>query len=157
VAWYAQVHRVADVAAKLDRVVALRPRPVVHELELLFALGKRAIATTDVQPIAKGAKTASAAEIKAREASSNGRTSNTRAAIEPRYSKSVHGRGRRIGISCHRVVLEIAEPEVRQPLCTNRLRETRSQAVVVVDRRPIQASWAETRAAECSQAAFARQ
>ncbi len=43
-----QVHRVTDVSTELDLVVALRFRPVVDELELLFAFRQRAIAATNI-------------------------------------------------------------------------------------------------------------
>ena len=51
---YAKIHGVADVRSELNGVVALRARPVVYKLELLFAFGQWAIATSGVQTIAKG-------------------------------------------------------------------------------------------------------
>jgi len=55
--WHAKVHGITNVRAELDGVVALRTRPVVYKLELLFAFGERAIATGSVQTIAKGVGT----------------------------------------------------------------------------------------------------
>ena len=43
-----QVHRITDVSTELDLVVALGFRPVVDELELLFAFRQRAIAAANI-------------------------------------------------------------------------------------------------------------
>src|SRR5258706_13771336 len=54
VARHAEVFRIADVRSEFDLVIALDPRPIIDELELLFAFRKRAVATADVQTVAEG-------------------------------------------------------------------------------------------------------
>src|SRR5258707_12356405 len=54
VAWDAEVFRIADVRSEFDLVIALDPRPIIDELELLFAFRKRAVAAPDVQTVAEG-------------------------------------------------------------------------------------------------------
>src|SRR5262245_33903630 len=51
IARHAKVLGIADIRAEFDLVIALNARPVVHDLELIFLFGERAVATAHVQTV----------------------------------------------------------------------------------------------------------
>ncbi len=53
IARHPQIHCVPDIRPELDGMVALAARPVVYNLELLFAFRQGAVAAANIEPIAK--------------------------------------------------------------------------------------------------------
>src|SRR5712692_3901688 len=81
IAGEAQVFGIADVAAKLEGVVALGTCPVVYKLELLLVLLQGAIAAGDVQTVAEVRWAAVAGKKEARETAGYGRADDSLGAI----------------------------------------------------------------------------
>ena len=116
--------RESKVNAKLRTVVASNLGPVVHELVLVLAFDQRAVATGRVQTVAKIGQRA--VKLESRETPSGCITGVQ--AVQP---QSLRGRGGGVWFYRVRIVLEPAEPEVREQCAADCLVKSRRQAVVV--------------------------
>src|SRR5579859_499813 len=152
IAGHAQIQRVTDVRAKLDRVVPLHARPVVHELNLLFAFCQRAVAAADVQAVPKRRKSTVAIHEE------GGQTTRVGCAeIEAGNLKRSCPCHVGIGVRRLRIVFEPSEPEVSEPLGANRLVKARCQTVVMNVRTAVQTTGAKTNSTEHSKPALTGQ
>ena len=125
-----QVHRVANIRAELDRVVAPQARPVVDELELTFVLAQRAVAPRELQGIpeielvSRIATRSVAVEEKRRHPSSE--------IVEVQAGNP--GVSRRIGVTATWIdvdaITKPAEPEVGQQARTERVIEPGRNALI---------------------------
>ena len=158
---YTEVHRVTNVGAELELMVALDLGPVVDELELLFALGERAVAAADVEAVAKVRQAfllsgAAVAAVDCRE--ERGQAAGLGGAeVHSGNAERGHRVAARIGIGGLRIVLEVSEAEVGQQVGADRFVEAGGQAVVVNGGLAVEAAGPEAETAERTEAAFAVQ
>ena len=125
-----QVHRVPDIGAELDGVIALELRPVVDELELPLVLTQRTVAARELQRVAEVelvariAARAIAVEEKRRHAPAE--------IIDVQSGNARIGRGVRIAAARIDVdaIAEPAESHVGQQRRAQRVIESRGDALV---------------------------
>src|ERR1041384_1216255 len=112
IARHPQIVSLANVGAELERVIALNLRPVVDELDLLFVLDQRAIASVDAESVSELEQIVAVVVDEARRhASGKGFVQ-----VQPRDSRVAGGRC--IQAIRHNVnlVTEKAKPEIRQKI-----------------------------------------